>query len=123
MYLILVIFMLSGCSRHLPPVSQEYIDINREACERGDMIGCGELGAIYNLGNGVRQNYQIANELYNRACNGGDEQSCTLLGFQYYFGNGVRQNYSVAKELFGQACDMGDNSGCKQYSYLYQEGY
>ena len=39
-------------------------------------MGCGFLGVLYQYGQGVRQNYSKAKELYIKACNMGFKLGC-----------------------------------------------
>jgi len=78
---------------------------------------------MYNLGQGVKQDYFKAVELFQKACDGGDAAGCYNLGIMYMNGQGVKQDYAKAKELFGKACDMKLQSGCDGYRILNEKGY
>ena len=94
-----------------------------KACDGGDMVGCFNLGLMYDNGDGIRQDKIKATELYGKACDGGDMKGCYNLGNMYYKGDGIRQDKRKAKELFGKACDGGDMGGCKGYKILNEEGF
>ncbi|MGO2758855.1 tetratricopeptide repeat protein [Psychrobacter sp.] len=81
------------------------------------------LGTMYYGGEGVRQDYQKALELYQLAANQGDVDAQYNLGYMYDNGKGIRQNKASAKEWFGKACDNGDQSSCDAYEMLNEDGY
>ena len=78
---------------------------------------------MYRSGQGVKQDYYKAVELYKKGCDGGNALGCYNLGVMYYYGKGVKQDYFKAKELFGKACDMKYDKGCKEYAELNKKGY
>jgi len=73
---------------------------------------------MYKNGEGVKQDYFKAAELYQKVCDGGYAEGCFKLGVRYIKGEGVNQNYKKAKELFGKSCDMGYQKGCILAKYL-----
>lgn len=104
--------------------AKKYYEI---ACKKdnGDLAhaeNCYNLGTIYLLGKGVRQDYHKARELYKKACDMKYTNACLNLGFQYSAGLGVRQNLSIAKQYYGKACDLGEQLGCDDYRKLNEQG-
>ena len=86
-------------------------------------VGCNSLGNLYAKGQGVRQSYTKAAELYKKSCEG-YAGGCFNLGVLYAKGQGVRQNFTKAKELFGKTCFMRlDAKGCELYNLLSKAGY
>ena len=81
------------------------------------------LGAMYDNGQGVRQNYAEALRWYRKAAEQGVAEAQYNLGAMYHNGQGVRQNFHLSKEWFGKACDSGWQKGCDQYRSLNQAGY
>ena len=79
------------------------------------------IGAIYDNGYGVNQNYQKAVELYQKACDLGDASAFCNLGVMYDNGQGVNVDKQKALQLYKKACDMGDEKGCKNYRSLSDE--
>lgn len=71
----------------------------RKACDGGVMTSCGALGGVYEIGNGVTQNYSMAAELYDKACDGGVASACFNLGVMYALGKGVETDYKKASQL------------------------
>ena len=86
-------------------------------------MGCYNLGNLYSSGQGVKQDYKKARELYSKACDIGHVDGCYNLGVLYLNGQGVRQDKRRAKEYFGKACDMGEQGGCDWYKKLNEQGW
>ena len=42
------------------------------------MNGCGSLGAMYEKGDGVRQDKRLAKEYVGKACDLGNEEACKI---------------------------------------------
>ena len=89
----------------------------------GGAEGCYNLGLLYGNGQGVRQNYQKAAELWQKACDSGKAEGCYNLGVCYEDGQGVKQNFSTAKQYYGKACDLGLQLGCDDHRMLNKKGY
>jgi len=47
-----------------------------KACDSNYMRGCSNLGFLYELGDGVRQNKSTAKELFGKVCDGGFSVGC-----------------------------------------------
>ena len=125
------IIALGGSNRAYRSLANAYHDLQdyynakkyyEIACNKGDGIGCYNLGNMYYNGEGVRQDYYKAHELYKKACDMKDELACGSLALLYVNGLGVRQNLSTAKQYFGKACDLGGQAGCEGYKILHNEG-
>ena len=84
----------------------------QQACDRGDMLGCNELGVMYGTGEGVAKDLARAATLYQRACDGGEMWGCVNLGVMYGTGEGVARDRPRAIDLYQQACDGGQSWGC-----------
>ena len=96
-------------------------DLSSRTCE-GDAMRCYGLGAAYNHGRGVEQDYARAAELFRQACEGGIAISCVSLGIMYQTGRGVTQDYARAAELFRQGCDGGAARACASLGAMYYSG-
>ena len=68
-------------------------------CNSGYIVACFSLGVLYERGEGVKQNYQKAAELYQKSCDGGNIGGCLLLGALYLKGEGVKKKYQKEEEL------------------------
>ena len=83
------------------------------ACKRGNMIACEEVGVRYIDGNGVRRNGYKAIQYLSKACSRGSAGACNTIAFIYADGEaGVKQNYSKALKYWRRACWKGDRSAC-----------
>ncbi|WP_258864556.1 tetratricopeptide repeat protein [Helicobacter sp. MIT 01-3238] len=82
--------------------SQDYYNAKKYyeiVCNKLQARGsCYNLGNMYYNGEGVRQDYHKAVELYKKACDMKYADACNNLGVLYGNGQGVRQNSSTAKQ-------------------------
>lgn len=83
-----------------------------KACDLNVASSCTVLGIQYAEGNGVKQDYQKANEFYQKACDLDEGRACFNLGNQYYNGNGIKQDYQKANELYQKGCNLDDGQAC-----------
>ena len=81
-------------------------------CDEDRIVGCTNLGVMYENGEGVAQDYATAFDLYTRGCDGANAQACSNLGVMQLFGRGVPENLSAALKLFEKACAGGFANGC-----------
>ncbi len=61
--------------------------------EQGDADAQNNLGAMYEVGQGVLRSYVEALKWYRRAAQQGDAYAQYRLGFMYYMGQGVSRDY------------------------------
>ena len=99
--------------------SDKAAELFKKACDGGEMLGCHNLGAMYQKGDGVEKNVKKAMDLYKKACDGGDMLGCSNLGSMYADGKGVEKDFGKAAELFKKACDGGDMNGCRSLDIIY----
>ena len=76
------------------------------------------LGDKYFLGDDTEQNYEKANELYNKACEAEDGYGCFGIGFSYELGLGIKQDSQRALEFYKKSCRYGNMSGCDAKEWL-----
>ncbi|MFM8541265.1 MAG: tetratricopeptide repeat protein [Nitrospira sp.] len=77
-YLLLVSTLVTACvfsSCSSAGESQEVKDYKVQ-CDRGDAIGCFNLGTMYENGDGVKQSDTGALNYYGKACDLKDEDGC-----------------------------------------------
>ena len=84
----------------------------KKACDQGFAWGCSGLGYMYSNGQGVKQDYFAAADLFKKACDVSYAEGCFNLGNSYSNGQGVRQDYFIATDLYKKACDGGVAEGC-----------
>ena len=65
--------------------------------QQGDALAQNNLGAMYEKGQGIAQNYQQALAWYQKAANQGFAPAQHDLGVMYYEGHGIATNYQQAK--------------------------
>jgi hypothetical protein len=89
------------------------------ACDGGNVVGCAELGVLYEAGNGVAQDFDRARVLYQKACDGGEMSGCASLSGMYWSGEGIAKNDALAQTFARKACDGGFIGGCVGLGLLY----
>jgi TPR repeat protein len=82
----------------------------RPLAEEGRADAETSLGAMYDNGNGVAQNYAEAVKWYRKAADQGYAQAQNKLGLLYYDGNGVPKNYVQAYKWFDLAASKYETS-------------
>ena len=76
--------------------------------EAGDAEAQFQLGQMYALGHGFKQNFNSALEWYEKAAAQGNAKARTALGMFYYYGVGVEKNEEKAGEWFEKAAVQDD---------------
>lgn len=87
-----------------------------EAAEQGDVKAQIRLGAMYSLGDGVKQDDYQSFQWYKKAAEQGDYFAQYMTGANYSVGKGVSQDKSLAREWFGKSCNNGWEPACREYS-------
>jgi len=80
------------------------------------------MGRMYELGEGVKQSYEMAKILYERAAQQGYTAAMCCLGDMYSTGEGVEQSYEKAFEYFEQAAHLGHAEAQYNLGCLYANG-
>ncbi|MEP1143148.1 MAG: caspase family protein [Henriciella sp.] len=93
-----------------------------EACERGNLNDCSNLGILYANGQEIARDYSRSVWLQDYACQGGLARGCSSLGRLYYRGNGVEQDYDVALRYYRMACAENLDEGCTNLGDMYYRG-
>ena len=87
---------------------QEALKWYRLAAQQGDVDALYNLGVMYSNGIGVRQDYQIAEELFSHLSNQNYVPAIFNLGAIYYIGGDEEeQNYTQAFEGHKKASELG----------------
>src|SRR5512139_2203903 len=79
----------------------------RKMAAQGDAKAKGNLGVMYEQGQGVPQNYAEAVKWYREAAEQGDPVAQYNLGNMYRHGNGVRVDYNEAANWYRRAAEQG----------------
>src|SRR5690606_19011768 len=83
------------------------------ACGHGDAEACLHLGAMAELGRGVRRDGAVAAERYRAACDLGEARGCAAAGALLTVGGKrLRPDPAEAAGLLARACDAGLGPSC-----------
>lgn len=96
----------------LDPDTRRSAELFRRACDRGQGVACGELGAMTSNGDGVRRDETRAAVLHEKGCSLGYVVACANLASALLHGIGIAPDAERAAELFRHACDAGDAVSC-----------
>jgi TPR repeat protein len=77
---------------------------------QGDSRAQFELAKMYSIGEGVRQNDEVAALWYRRAAEGGHTDAQTALGLLYFSNNGVPLDHTAAYMWANVAADLGNKT-------------
>lgn len=90
----------------------------RKAAEMGYAPAQSGLGILYDLGQGVTQDYQQALFWYAKAAEQGDSKAQNNLGFMYSEGKGVAQDRATAHMWFTISGARGNEDGRKNRDFV-----
>lgn len=88
-----------------------------------DSYSQGNLGWLYQTGEGGFQNYAKAFDWYLKSAKQGDAFSQNKIGIFYFNGYGVNKSYKDAKIWYEKAAEQGNIYAQTSLGYLYQYGY
>ena len=75
------------------------------------MLGCANLGSLYEQGFGVKKDAKKAGEIWRKACEAKDGMSCFNLGVIYYNAAFGEKDADSAKNYLQKACAYGWKDG------------
>jgi TPR repeat protein len=87
---------------------KEAFELFRAGAAHGDRDAMRELGASYQHGLGVAQDYAKARDWYEKAAGKGDSLAMARLGSLYAYGQGVTQDSAKADQWYKRAAETGD---------------
>jgi TPR repeat protein len=90
--------------------------------EQGDADAQVNLGLMYNLGNGVPQDYGEALKWYSLSALQGNADAQTYVGFMFYLGEGVPQDLAEAGKWLRLAADQGNARAQSRLGQMYEFG-
>jgi TPR repeat protein len=102
--------------------TKEAADWYAKAANDNYAVALVNLGAMYEMGQGVPQSYQKARELYTEAAKQGLASAQCNLGYIYAMGNGVQKNYKKAAEWYLKAANQGFDRAQNNLGVIYYEG-
>jgi TPR repeat protein len=129
--IILVLFLLSACSKDNPELPAAI-----KSCNEGNLQQCHLLATFYQYGTGTKKDIPKAIELYRSACDGGIPASCNVLGimimrarlppdpafspprlddFSQAF---IDRGPKAAMSFYEKACDGGLADGCFNFAEM-----
>ncbi|GAA8404804.1 hypothetical protein HpDR45_08800 [Helicobacter pylori] len=96
--------------------AKDYIQAKKyfeKACDLKYGGGCGNLGVLYQNGQGVEKDLTKAAYFYSKACDLKEGLGCFNLGVLYYNGDGVKRDSKKADQYFSKACKLGNQEACE----------
>ena len=78
------------------------------------------MGICYSLGEGVKKNYSVAANWYQKSANQGNAVAQYSVGVCYEHGKGLRKNKTEAKKWYQKAADQGNEEAKKALESLNQ---
>lgn len=85
-------------------------------------IAMNEIGFIYDMGEGVEQDYSKAMEWYEKAADLGHYVAMQNIGDMFFKGKGVEKNYAKAFEWYEKSAELGDSTAMVWLGYMYYKG-
>jgi TPR repeat protein len=101
---------------------KEAFALFRTGAEHGDANSISNLGALYDTGRGVAQDYGKARESFEKAAAKGNANAMAYLGVLYENGQGVAQDYGKAREWYKNAAAKGNANAMGNLGSLYENG-
>ena len=93
-----------------------------KATAMGSESGMAGLGALYQFGLGVPQDYNEARRLYEKSAAAGIPGGMNSLGLLYETGAGVAKDYNEARHWYEKAAAAGEPIAMRNLGNLYQNG-
>jgi hypothetical protein len=93
-----------------------------KAAEQGNALAQISLGAMYENGQGVAQDYQAAVAWYRKAAEQGNADAQYNLGLKYVDGQGVAQDYQAAVTWYRKAAEQGNADAQNNLGVMYSKG-
>lgn len=105
--------------------SGQYIDAAywyHKAEEKGSVLAQNNLGAMYNYGQGVKQDYSKAVTLFRKAAKNGSDAAQYNLCLMYINGNGVSINNELAFSWCNKSAEQGFDEAQHTLGWIYEMG-
>ncbi len=120
--LMLGMLVLPACQQDEPPLTTEGAISLREKAEQGQVSAQLQLGRMYDMGQGVPQDYKEAFRWYQAAAEQEHADAQRYLGFMYVEGRGVPQDYKEAVRWYQVAADQGTADAQSNLGFMYTNG-
>ena len=89
-----------------------------QGCEMGDAASCGDLGVMFEYGQGIDADPIKARMNYQLACEDDHAQHCVNLARHYRDGLSVEPDATRAQALYRKACALGISTACGELGSL-----
>lgn len=117
-------YSLSACAYAFKDMSASlYLDFLQKASAAGHPEVMNVLGARYQIGDGVPQNWTLAFQLWSRGASLDHATCCYNLGVAYTEGYGCRVDLDRAFECYRKAAALGSGDGLYKVGLAYWHGY
>jgi tetratricopeptide (TPR) repeat protein len=93
-----------------------------QAAAAGYVMAMNNIGALYEGGDGIPQNYAESVRWYSKAADAGEPIAMVNLGWQYATGHGVTRDYARARQLYETAVKAGVPAAMNNLGLLYLYG-
>ena len=103
-------------------VSSEELQMLRTWAAQGNALAQNNLGLLYDIGNGVPQDYAIARQWYEQAAAQNHAGAQVNLGLLYANGHGVPQDYAKARGWYEKAAAQGRANASYILAEMYAHG-
>lgn len=99
------------------------LDYYQRAAGNGEIAAMVDLGQLYYDGNGVKQDYSIANYWFEKAADSydGNYLAFAHLGEAYHYGLGKDVDYDKAKEYYEKALEAGEDAVLFWFGQIYYD--
>lgn len=98
------------------------LDIQKDACEHGNMEGCLQVAVNYARQNNLNSYMDLIVKYGNMACDGGNANGCNLLGLLYLSDEKIK-NIDLSMQYLSKACDYNNTFACGLLGKIYEDGY
>lgn len=105
-----------------PEDEQRACDLFRQAADKGYAASQYRLGYCYESGQGVEQDFSVANQWYERAADQGHVDAQYKLGHSYRVGRGVEIDLAAALRWYKMAAENGDGEALHNVGWMYATG-
>ncbi len=96
------------------------LDVQTEACNKGNIQSCYEAGMALITGENAedQEKKNTGLEYIRKACKYGEEKACAVLGENYY----DDKHYQAAMPYLESSCSKGVRSACEGIGTIYRDG-
>lgn len=103
-------------------LTTDLVERDLKTTEQADPEVQFNLGRMYDMGQGVPENYTEALTWYRKAAEQGHSLAQLSLGTMYFLGRGVTQNYTEAVKWFRKAAEQGNSFAQFSLGRMHYEG-